>query len=464
MAHLHSVYDTDSHFSIDKITRAIKNESSKKVTVMQFDHNSERFTFDLPRYIEGHDMSVCNLSEVHYQNGSTKGVYVIDDLQISPADNDVVICSWLISRNATQNAAALDFRLTFSCVSEEGKNEYEWNTGVHKGISVQGGIRNSEVIEEEYSDAIGYLNEKMNTAILCNEAIEKVDRKVDTLREEVSKFRSNIVETASGDVIAVTDSSDMELAGLKVFGKTTQNGTPTPEAPVPLESVGDDGSVMVSVGVSETDENPQTITVSTPNGLPGIPVAAGGNYTDENGQQWACDEVNLAKNVYVQNIGREVWNGTEAWTYVNKYGNMFYFRRELGNPLTGNDNKPGVVMSDLFKEAQGTDNTIEHIRIHGTQGYAMLFIDSSRLAGSSVANLKAWLADHNVTFLYRMGQPTVRELTEAEKADYTALHTNYPNTTVFNDGGADMEVQYVADTKRYIDKKFDQLAQAMLNQ
>ena len=44
MAHKHSVYDTDTHFSINQITQAIKNESSSKTTLIQYDHNSERFT------------------------------------------------------------------------------------------------------------------------------------------------------------------------------------------------------------------------------------------------------------------------------------------------------------------------------------------------------------------------------------------------------------------------------------
>lgn len=48
MGHTHNVYDTDTHFSINPVTRMIKNESSKKVTLIQHDHNSERFTFELP--------------------------------------------------------------------------------------------------------------------------------------------------------------------------------------------------------------------------------------------------------------------------------------------------------------------------------------------------------------------------------------------------------------------------------
>ena len=111
--------------------------------------------------------------------------------------------------------------------------------------------------------------------------------------------RPDIVETVSGEVISVSDSAEAPLQGLKIFGKTIQNGTPTPEAPVALESVGSGGSVAVSIGAFQGDPNAKTISISTYNGLFGIPVTSGGNYTDANGQQWICDYVDFEKGVYV---------------------------------------------------------------------------------------------------------------------------------------------------------------------
>lgn len=52
---------------------------------------------------------------------------------------------------------------------------------------------------------------------------------------------------ASGETIILDDAADRPLRGLRVLGKTTQNGTPTPDASVPLVSVGDDGAVDVIV-------------------------------------------------------------------------------------------------------------------------------------------------------------------------------------------------------------------------
>ena len=160
MAHLHSVYDSDTHFSIDVITRTLKNESSKKTMVIQNDHNSERFTFELPRYIEGHDMMQCNKTEVHYLNIDTQkgtkveGVYEVDDLMISPEDEETVIFSWLISRNATQFVGSLNFVITFKCLDDEGIVQYAWNTAIHSKISVSSGIQNTKDIVLEYADVL----------------------------------------------------------------------------------------------------------------------------------------------------------------------------------------------------------------------------------------------------------------------------------------------------------------------
>lgn len=63
LSHIHEVNDSDNKFIVDGISRAIKNTSASKTTVMQFDHNSEVFTFEIPRYIEGHDMMECNRVE-----------------------------------------------------------------------------------------------------------------------------------------------------------------------------------------------------------------------------------------------------------------------------------------------------------------------------------------------------------------------------------------------------------------
>lgn len=227
------------------------------------------------------------------------------------------------------------------------------------------------------------------------------------------KARQNILVGAeTGNPIAVDDAFQAPLCGLTVYGRSTQDGTPMPDAPVPIVSAGESGSVAVKVTgknllyeqefqnyfinsganivglsggnvsvvlqvvtgakyyvtrnkvgtrfrVAVADELPtksqtvrpssgingdskrqveisatskymviqcedeasfselmvsldsstayspyreQLLTLPTPNGLPGIPVTSGGNYTDQNGQQWICDEVDLERGVKVQRV------------------------------------------------------------------------------------------------------------------------------------------------------------------
>lgn len=156
MEHTNKIKDTDAFFVIDPITRTIKNMSHSKVSVIQFDHNSERFTFSLPRYIEDHDMLESTKAEVHYicAKSQTKGIYEMTDLAIDPEDENKVICTWLLSQNVTLEAGAIAFLLRFSCVAEDGTIEYAWNTAIFNGISVAEGIYNTEAIVEQYADIL----------------------------------------------------------------------------------------------------------------------------------------------------------------------------------------------------------------------------------------------------------------------------------------------------------------------
>lgn len=159
MSHIHEVIDSDNKFIVDGISRVIKNTSTSKTTVMQFDHNSERFTFEVPRYIEGHDMMQCNRVEVHYLNIDTstkqenEGIYLVDDLKVNEDDETKLTCSWVISQNATGLVGSLNFLLRFIC-STDDIIDYVWNTSICSGIYVSKGIYNSDIVAEQYIDTI----------------------------------------------------------------------------------------------------------------------------------------------------------------------------------------------------------------------------------------------------------------------------------------------------------------------
>lgn len=158
MSHKHSVFDKDTHFIIDPATRVITT-TSEKLHVMQFDHNSETLTFEMPRYVEGHDMSLCNRVEAHFLNIDTKtrdqisGHRVLEDFRISKEDESKVVVSWTITKGATKIGGLLHFLLNFRCL--EGDVEtYAWHTDFFKNYTVKGGLDAAALFEDEYVDVI----------------------------------------------------------------------------------------------------------------------------------------------------------------------------------------------------------------------------------------------------------------------------------------------------------------------
>lgn len=81
---------------------------------------------------------------------------------------------------------------------------------------------------------------------------------------------------------------------------------------------------------------------------------------------------------------------------------------------------------------------------------------------------KAWLAQQKETgtpvkLVYKTQTETWEPLPEETQLALNNLHTNYPTTIVTNSEDTEMKLTYVADTKHYIDKKFEELNQAIVN-
>ena len=106
-----------------------------------------------------------------------------------------------------------------------------------------------------------------------------------------------LVGSETGNPITVDDAFAAPLRGLTVYGRSTQDGTPTPDAPVPIVSAGDGGSVVVKVtGKNQMPPNLKYgdvvecfIKKNTPIALvfKGDLVSQGGNilFFDENGNE-----------------------------------------------------------------------------------------------------------------------------------------------------------------------------------
>lgn len=191
MAHTHPVVDSDSRFVINSTTRAIST-TSDKLELIQGDHQSERITFEIPKIVEGHDMSLSDRIEVHYINidrrtkATSRDIYIADDMAV---DGDKLTFSWLISGNATKYYGRLNFIILFECLDSDGNYTYKWNTEICKLLTIGEGISNTKAVAEDYSDIL----EKFKNEILGEAAEGTVKFTEQTLTDDEKKqARTNI--------------------------------------------------------------------------------------------------------------------------------------------------------------------------------------------------------------------------------------------------------------------------------
>ena len=145
MAHIPIVRDDGPRLVIDARTRRIEG---CVVELVQGDHDSERIGFEIPRYIDGHDMTEAD-AYIHYANeDSEEGhMYPVSDLHALPNSPSTAVFTWLASRNVTANAGRVIFLVKFRCV-EDGEVVYEWNTALAKLVRVkEGAAFEAEAVE-----------------------------------------------------------------------------------------------------------------------------------------------------------------------------------------------------------------------------------------------------------------------------------------------------------------------------
>lgn len=204
----------------------------------------------------------------------------------------------------------------------------------------------------------------------------------------------------------------------------------------------------------EPYKEPQTITLQTQNGLPGLQVASGGNYTDSSGQQWICDEISVRDGVFgiLKNLNMvHVKNCEESFAIGEHANGQKYVGFNASNAEANY-----VPMSDRYIGSEWT-NTNNKIYVPA-KGRAI--ITDNRF--TDLETVKTIIRQENPCILYKVNTPVFEPFSEEVQQAYRALHTYYPNTTVTNDAGAHMEVEYVADTKTYIDKKIDKKLQEIV--
>ena len=350
----------------------------------------------------------------------------------------------------------------------------------------------------------------------------------------LQKRQNVLVGSETGNPIAVDDAFAAPLCGLTVYGKSTQDGTPTPDNPVPIVSAGDSGSVAVKVTgknrlssnlkyrdivecyvekntpitlvfkggfvsqggnilfIGENNENQwfgidkgkaehhitlkmnatkfqyllhdmasenvcltwnasspdyepyreQLLTLLTPNGLPGIPVTSGGNYTDQNGQQWVCDEVDLERGVKVQRVYKVDVDGENSKLEQNgNYANL----STRGIPIA-------LYIGGQRTCAISTFTSLSWY--YNTKNGQFLYLIAADISGQINESCKKQLGK----VYYALATPIETPLTPAEIAAYEALTAYAPDTVVQASDGAGIKLDYQRDVNLVVKNLEDAIA------
>ena len=197
-------------------------------------------------------------------------------------------------------------------------------------------------------------------------------------------------------------------------------------------------------------------TLTLPYQLNAIPVSSDGNYTDLDGQQWICDEIDFERGMYIQRVGIKV--GIDGFQETNS-----------ANP----DMSLRIVcnMNDIEK-VKFTPIICNKLRLEKKSSYTDdgTYISTSETALGRVCvrvkgiktmeEYQEILAD--MQYFYILATPIETPLTAEEINAYKSLYTYDGTTIIDNDAGCYMEATVPQDTKYYIDSKIAELSAAIV--
>lgn len=204
----------------------------------------------------------------------------------------------------------------------------------------------------------------------------------------------------------------------------------------------------------EPYREPQELTLPTQNGLPGLKVDVNGNYTDENGQQWITDEIDLARGKYVQRIEKRILDGSEALA-DNIGSSTSYF-------LKVNDARSNTGMCNYGKRIPITGQKQEELTFSIDDNGIYLYTTKNLDEFKNELKQK-YDSGKPVEVLYALKTPIEYDLPPEIIAAFKKLHTNYPTTIITNNADAGMELTYTVDTQSYVDSKIAEINMQVVN-
>lgn len=574
-------YNDKAHVTMEPMTREMQIPKGTKMIGIVGDNESERVDIDIPRWYDGTDLGSKSIYIV-VSNDDEHSDMIIPEIK---RDEEQLHLTWVVKSKHVSSEGTV-----YAHILATDTSGFRWQSldGEYEVKTVNDG---PESMPDTQVTAVEQKLVEMDSAKLqaANAAAAAIAAATETAPP--------IISAAEGVASVATDSADRPMRGLTVYGKTTQDGTPSEDAPVDLIGAGTASTLrIVTAGrnlaaltprtenhlgiTSSYDAQTGVVTVTgtatamafvsywlrepIPAGIPlviglgngssdanitiraqsasenantnigvlndtnrvvnkvfthafefiairveagatvnmklqigvtvgsdssgytwthpddptsaqivipglhfavggllhGLPVVSGGNYTDENGQQWIADTVEYDAETGTAQLVQRVWSvmfdgdAEERWTLEtqkNPYLSIAVQGKAPGGGLCTHYTQASIYPST--GQTGFSSNASGGKIVFRPPDYATITVDAWR----------ARLADSPVTVLYALAEPVTTPITGDELAALTALRSRYPATTIYNDAGTQMEARYVADTKNYIDQRIEQLTNAVVS-
>lgn len=284
----------------------------------------------------------------------------------------------------------------------------------------------SGLTPEEIENAVNkYLKENPVQPGATEEQAQQIKKNADdvaSLKEDISTKITKFYASSQGET-HITDSDNGKIQDMMLYGKSSQDGVPTPENPVEIKSV-----VNPTVKLSNEDGT-QFKTVTLPYTLNAIPVSSGGNVTIDE-QQYIADYVDVERGKLVRCVKKLFLKQYQWSKAINKGVLRFYASTIDAVGIAGNKvMKNAFSISSHFAFTTGVPDRIGTFITNADGTNANIGFAFSADTTTSSDDFNNWILNNKPFVLL----PVLKEelpLTSEQTQALKELATYYPVTNI----------------------------------
>lgn len=408
--------------TIDPETRTITVPLSKRILGTESDQETNRLYFKCPKVVgDNVDLSLFSL-RINYQNaGNKKDQYLVEDVK---EEGDTITFSWLLKRSVTAYKGNVKFILCAVKTAEDGAIKNEWNTTLNTECeSLEGMEVDQTAVEEETKDIVEQLIAMMNQS---------------------AENAVHALETAKTEAIEAVQTEG-----------TTQTGNVSAEGEKQVQAV-QGAAQEIMADREQIQENKTGIAKlkdAIRNEAPAIIKKASGKTIIINDSS---------------NLPIKVLSGTGKIMITGKN----ILKTEKRNEYIPFEAKAGTLFTLITNGELSGGGNIKFIDENGEAVWFSISEGATKKSSTIKKNVKWYVNSlspkEGLKYCFSVGENDKYEeyveqviTAPVDSEQLKTIHTNYPTTVLTSEN--DISVEYVADTKHYIDKKFEELNQAIVN-